>query len=74
MANWQVWPEALHYKVATRLYSNWAGSAYKFARRNGCIVRFLRRKSAQRYADELNARELAEHSESLDDSRLTEAQ
>lgn len=42
-------------KVAQRQYSNFAGSAYLFARnRFGLFKRFLTRKGAQAYADQLN--------------------
>lgn len=55
---WEVWTETTHYKVAIRVYESWAGAGYNFAKnRFGFIRRFLTKKSAQKYADFLNAQD-----------------
>ncbi len=53
-AQWKVWPETLHYKIAKRVTSDFLGSGYVFARKHRFILRFLTRSRAQKYADKLN--------------------
>lgn len=53
---WQVWPrEWMRYKVALRIFSNFAGSGYSYARKNGRVLRFWTKKAAQAHADKLNS-------------------
>lgn len=49
--------------VARREFWDFAGSGYKFARKNGKVVKFWFRKNAQKYADALNKQEGIESSE-----------
>ena len=57
MSGWQPWFERkwFRYPVALRVHSDWASSGYRFARKNGRVVKFLTRKGAQAFADKLNA-------------------
>lgn len=55
---WFAWHrEWLRYKVARCVYSDFLGGGYKFARKDGRIVRFWTRKAANAYAESLNAQE-----------------
>lgn len=44
----------LRYVVKQLVWADFAGSAYRFARKHGKVQRFWTRKAAQAYADNLN--------------------
>lgn len=68
MIEWQPWFERVwfRYPVALLLHSDWAGSAYRFARKNGRVVKFWTRKGAQAFADKLNAQQANSHGAGVD--------
>jgi len=58
MQQWFVWHGRVwgKHRVARLEYTNFAGSGYRYARdERGRIVSFWRKRSAQAYADRLNA-------------------
>jgi len=69
VSGWAPWfnREQFRYPVARCIGSDWAGSAYQFARVNGCVVKFWTRKGAQAFADKLNAEQPTSHGAGVSD-------
>ena len=53
--DWTVQRRGLLFVASQLMWSDAFGAAYRFARKNGFVCRFLTRKAAQKYADKLNA-------------------
>lgn len=52
---WRVERDFIRYIVVRRLWANWAGSAYQYAKNErGKVRRFWTKAAAQAYADKLN--------------------
>lgn len=55
-SQWEPSRDGLRYVVERRVYSNFAGSGYVYARDNGRVLRYWTRRAAQQAADVLNQR------------------